>query len=70
MTKLTDLATHVNQSYQDMGKFFRSRPGSADYRAACSCGWVGSTWYYKSETDAAFKRHAKRAQGGLDVRNT
>lgn len=41
-------AIDVDHSY---GKFFRSRPGSADWKPSCSCGWVSSQWCY-GEQDA------------------
>lgn len=49
---------HHDRSYKDYGKSFRSRPGSADWRARCSCGWEGKVWYYgKSAARAGWDRH-------------
>lgn len=50
--------THTNRPRKDYGKSFRSRPGSADWRAGCSCGWQSSGYYYgRSEAEKAFTRH-------------
>ena len=53
---------HKLDAEKDWSKAFRSRPGSADWRATCSCGWQSSGYYY-SEGQAleGAVRHLKRA---------
>jgi hypothetical protein len=47
---------------KDWGKSFRSRPGSADYKAHCTCGWTSSRWYYDEEQAVAgAARHLREA---------
>jgi hypothetical protein len=53
---------HTVSVDKDWGKAFRSRPGSADWLAQCSCGWQSSRHYY-GETEAwlGAERHLRRA---------
>jgi hypothetical protein len=56
----TDVPGHNVDTGRDMDKFFRSRPGSADHRAWCSCGWAPKITYYgEMEALAACGRHLK-----------
>lgn len=52
-------AVHADMSY---GKAFASRPGSADWKAHCECGWSSSAWQYgEMESLASAERHIKAA---------
>lgn len=43
-------------------KAFASRPGSADWKAHCSCGWSSSGWHYgEMESLASAARHIRAA---------
>lgn len=54
------LEGHSVVAKQDMGKFFRSRPGSANWKAHCDCGWTSSTYHYgETEALASAARHIK-----------
>jgi hypothetical protein len=55
---------HAVIAEQDWGKSFRSRPGSADWKAHCECGWSSSAWHYgETEALASALPHIKKMQG-------
>ena len=52
---------HKIDATKDWNKAFRSRPGSADWRAVCSCGWQSSAYYYGEDLAlAGAERHLRR----------
>jgi len=57
-----DVPGHTITTGMDWGKAFRSRPGSADYKAYCTCGWESSGWHYgEMEAFASAERHVRAA---------
>ena len=49
---------HSVSAGMDWAKAFASRPGSADWKASCTCGWGPKTHYYgDTEALAACGRH-------------
>lgn len=53
---------HVVTAEQDWGKAFRSRPGSDDWKARCSCGWESSAYQHgETEALASAARHLRTA---------
>lgn len=57
-----DIPGHQVTATMDYRKMFASRPGSADWRASCSCGWEPKTYYYgEFEAMAACGRHLRKA---------
>lgn len=53
---------HEVTAEMDWGKAFRSRPGSADWKAHCSCGWSSSEYQYgEMEALASAERHVRTA---------
>jgi len=54
---------HQVTAYRDMGKFFRSRNGSANYRGVCTCGWQSSKYYYdEKQARAGAARHLREVE--------
>lgn len=54
---------HAVTAEKDYGKSFRSRPGSADWKAQCECGWVSSGWHYgEDDALASAERHLSQAR--------
>lgn len=54
---------HEVGAHRSYDKSFRSRPGSADFKAYCSCGWESSGWHYgATDALASALRHIRAAR--------
>lgn len=54
---------HTITIERDWSKAFRSRPGSADFRVSCSCGWTYSGFAYgPKDGEEIGARHIRRAR--------
>lgn len=59
--RTAEVPGHHVAAAKDWGKAFASRPGSADWRASCTCGWEPKTTYYgEIEAMAAAGRHLQK----------